>query len=64
MRGAGLITVQIITEGGKMGVHYTVLSAFLYLVIFPWEEVLGQFIATLSITFSDSNWTECQRKGS
>ena len=47
-----------------MGVHYTVLSAFLYLVIFPWEEVLGQFIATLSITFSDSNWTECQRKGS
>ena len=47
-----------------MGVHYTVLSAFLYLVIFPWEEVLGQFIATLSIIFSDSNWTECQRKGS
>lgn len=31
--------MQIITEGGEMGVHYTVLSAFLYLVIFPWEEV-------------------------
>lgn len=37
--GTGLITVQIITEGGEMGVHYIVLSAFLYLVIFPWEEV-------------------------
>lgn len=29
--------VQIITEAGKMEVHY--YSTFLYLGIFPWEEV-------------------------
>lgn len=45
--------VQIIIDGGKMGVHYITLSTVLYLWISPEERsVMGQFISTPSIIFS------------
>lgn len=49
--GTGLITVQIITEGGEMGVHYIVLC-FLISCNFPMGgSMVGQFTAISQLYF-------------